>query len=322
MKFKYFFFFCVGFYLLLAVNYYYTQSRPFDPWLQFPPAPTEHYSLEKPANTLRVMTLGGSTTWNARLPHNKKYPTVLQKILSEKYPNKNVEVINAGMDWYTTKHSLTNYVTNMADYNPDVVVIMHAINDLYRSFSPKGKAIGPYKKDWSHFYGPSTNGADPPTFEQHIYQRQLEETLKRWLFKWRYVEEDFPEDRFVSLPQFERHYDALISRVMADGAKVIVVSQPYLLKDEMSPEERSKIWFGHENCFYIENGKRHYASPASLAAAMNAYNDSAMRLGRVAGATIVEGEQALSKSLENFVDDVHYTPAGAQRLAKAVAEAI
>ena len=38
--------------------------------------------------------------------------------------------VYAGMDWYTTKHSLINYVTYYRDWQPDVVVVMHAINDL------------------------------------------------------------------------------------------------------------------------------------------------------------------------------------------------
>lgn len=322
MKFKAFFWSCILLYALLAVNYYYTQSHPFDPWLQMPPPSLEHYSKVKPTNTLRVLTIGGSTTYNRRLPDDKRYPKVLQHLLQDKYPSTNVEVINAGMDWYTTKHSLINYVTYTRDYQPDVVVIMHAINDLYRSFSPTGKAIGSYKDDWSHFYGPSTNGAAPPTFEEHVYALQLHETLKRWFFKWTYVEEDYAFNQFKSFPEFKRHYATLIDTIRHDGHRVIVVTQPYLLKDNMSATERQKIWFGHENCFYIQGRHKHYPSPASLASALARYNSAAANIAKQHGAILVKGDAALEKTLDNFVDDVHYTPDGAAKLAKAVAETL
>jgi hypothetical protein len=102
-----------------------------------------------------------------RLSQENRYPEQLRSILQEQYKKSGIEVFNAGMDWYTTKHSLINYVTNMRDYNPDLVIIMHAVNDLYRSFSPTDLAVEPYNRLWSHFYGPSINGAKPPTFEQY-----------------------------------------------------------------------------------------------------------------------------------------------------------
>ena len=46
------------------------------------------------------------------------------------------------MDWYTTKHSLINYVTNLRDAELDLIVVMHAVNDLYRSFFPPDFTIG------------------------------------------------------------------------------------------------------------------------------------------------------------------------------------
>ena len=66
------------------------------------------------------------------------------------YEQSDIEVFNAGMDWYITKHSLINYVTNLRDAVPDLIVAMHAVNDLYRSFFPPDFTIGSYHRLWFH----------------------------------------------------------------------------------------------------------------------------------------------------------------------------
>jgi|TARA_B100000959_G_scaffold232080_1_gene248840 hypothetical protein len=154
-------------YFFLSMLYYHAPTHSFDPFLQTYPPYLDSKHLEKPAKVFRILTLGGSTTGNMRLSQENRYPEQLRSILQEQYKKSGIEVFNAGMDWYTTKHSLINYVTNMRDYNPDLVIIMHAVNDLYRSFSPTDLAVEPYNRLWSHFYGPSINGAKPPTFEQY-----------------------------------------------------------------------------------------------------------------------------------------------------------
>ena len=135
----------------MALRYYYTQVHLFDPYLQVPPPSFSPERLEKPNGVFRILALGGSTTKNPLLPIEHRYPKVLQDLLREQYGSEDIEVFNGGMDWYTSKHSLINYVTNLRDSDPDLVVVMHAVNDLYRSFSPDGFAIGPYHRLWSHF---------------------------------------------------------------------------------------------------------------------------------------------------------------------------
>ena len=65
---------------------------------------------------------------------------------------RHVEVVNAGVAWYTSAHSLVNYVLQMRYFNPDVVVVMHAVNDLYRSFHKPGEL--PCERDYGSYAGP------------------------------------------------------------------------------------------------------------------------------------------------------------------------
>ena len=75
------------------------------------------------------------------------------------------------LEWigFTSKHSLINYTTNLRDWSPHIVIIMHGINDLYRFIFRPLSSQESHTIDYGHiFYGPAINGALPPTFEKHI----------------------------------------------------------------------------------------------------------------------------------------------------------
>lgn len=75
------------------------------------------------------------------------------------------------MDWWTVEHSMLNYVSYGHKWQPDVAVVMHAVNDLYRSFSPPELAILEYDSRYAHFFGASFNGASPPTLLGSVWRR-------------------------------------------------------------------------------------------------------------------------------------------------------
>ena len=312
-------------YGILAIRYYYTQIHLFDPYLQVPPPALATDRLEKPESVYRIIALGGSTTRNPLLPVDKRYPTVLQDILRAQYGQADIEVFNAGMDWYTTKHSLINYVTNLSDAEPDLIVVMHAVNDLYRSFSPPGFTIGPYHRLWSHFYGPAIYGARPPAFAQHLSSKIFWPSLTSVMYSQiRLKERDLALERYLSLEDFQRNLLHLIHYLKADGIPIIVMTQPFLFKENMSAKERASLWFGKMFCltpsgfFYHE-----YPSPESLRRAMLAYNDITREMVRSEGGVLLlDLEPKIEKSLANFTDDVHYTAAGARQVAMAVAKKI
>jgi len=296
--------------LLLAYfvgHYYYyaTQEHLFEPFLQMPP--NEYvFEAQKDTNSVRVLCIGGSTTRNIRLDTLDRYP-------SHKIPNKKVEVLNAGMDWYTTKHTIINYSSYCRDFDPDVVVIMHAINDLYRSFSPKALAVGPYKSDYTHFYGPSIGGAKPPTFESLINA-----FVRKFWFTPTFDPDNFDISEFKSLDDFPKYMGTLIELIQNDGAKVVLVSQPYLYKSEMSTEEDQTLWMDRGMC--LIDGK--YPNGETMALAMDAYNAKTAALAQQYNVKFIHGEPALKKDLEHFVDDVHYTALGAKKLAETIASGI
>lgn len=307
-------------YVPSAIYYYYTEEHLFDPFLQNPPSKIN--ITDKDPGTFRILCLGGSTTEELALPEDKRYPAVLEDILRKRYPAAKIEVFNGAKNWYTTKHSLISYITYYSDWKPDLIIVMHAINDLCRSFSPRDFAIGPYNSLWAHFYGPAINGARPPTFEEHLLG-YFEVPLNAWYARYRFLEADYPLDTYVSFSAFKENLRKIVRYGRANSADIILVSQPSLYKEKMGIEEKQALYFGRT----IANRRLNfmqteYPSAESFCRAMKIFNEAARSVALSEGALFVDADGAIEKNLDNFEDDAHYTQRGARLLAEAIAEKI
>jgi lysophospholipase L1-like esterase len=112
------------------------------PFLGFAPSPgfAGHNSMgyrgpeivrPKPEGTFRIVALGGSTTYGFGLKNeDEPWPAQLQRILRDKYGYTQVEVVNAGVQSYSTWETLVNFEFRVLDLDPDLVIVYHATNDI------------------------------------------------------------------------------------------------------------------------------------------------------------------------------------------------
>jgi len=293
-------------YLFFHYKFYHNQKHLFDPYLQIhkPAIDLESYTEDQ----FIILALGGSTTLNPSLPLEAKHTFILEKELQKSCPSIQVRVINAGMDWYTSKHSLINYITYYRKVKPDAVIIMHAINDICRSFSPPDFSSGEYNDDYSHFYGPSFNAAVPATFEKKL----LSPIMSFWFSSCRKMKEfNYEITDYKSIDAFRYNLRTLIKCIKQDGAWCILVEQRSIYKNEMNQEELNSLWLNKSLC---NDGKR-YAGHQSLSRAMNAFNEAARKIAVSENASFIEVGNKLESNLEFFADDVHYTARGSYSLA-------
>lgn len=304
-------------YLGSTIAYSNFQSHPFDPYLQIHPQEFGRDPTPKQPSELRIVTLGGSTTENGGLDPADRYPQILEDLLSQRFPDRRIEVLNAGRGWYTSKHSLVNFVTNMREWQPDVVVVMHGINDLYRSFADPAHSIGEYHRTWSHFYGPSIHGAEPPTLESIVF----EGIAKRWFSMLRVSEEDIPVEAYVSVERSRIYLDTLADLVAAEGGTPVLMTQPSIFKEDYTEEERRSLTFG-DAFFKIRRSYWDIAYPSlrSLWNGMNAHNEMVREVARQGGFVLADLADTVPKDMSHFRDDVHYTPAGTRILAEGLAQ--
>lgn len=92
---------------------------------------------EKPDGRLRVLCLGGSSTYgHGPSSDATTWPAQLESMLRAARPGADIEVINAGCRGYSTFESLINLGIRCVDLRPDVVVVYHSINDARCALYP------------------------------------------------------------------------------------------------------------------------------------------------------------------------------------------
>ena len=102
-----------------------------------------NWTYHKKSDVIRVACLGGSTTASG-------YPAMLETFLNARVVDGDptFEVLNFGIDGYTSVHSLINYQLNVRYFDPDFVVLHQGWNDLYAMVK------SPMKTDYSHAFKP------------------------------------------------------------------------------------------------------------------------------------------------------------------------
>jgi hypothetical protein len=312
----------------------------FDPYLQLVPARSdpalhvnrwgfrgEEIDMEKPPGTFRIFYLGGSTVFCARAEWEKSHPRILEKLLRERYPDMRIEVQNAAMEWHSTEHSLIKLQTKVEDFNPDLVILYHAMNDMYRSLDHPRYALGTYRPDYSHFYGPlegmlnayRSSRVPLKLFSVAGAYRNLERhILRKWFSDIRQAGKQgrVEMNQWVSLHSFERNLRNIAEYLSRKGVGVVFASQPYLYKVELSPEEEAQMEIPAR--LMVVDGWR--ISMRSIVKGMEDFNDTTRRVAQDYGAEFLDLAALVPKKTANFYDGIHYSEKGNSIIGSSMAE--
>lgn len=273
----------------------------------------------------RVLCLGGSTTWGHRLPREDTWPSILEKLLREM--GYDVEIINAARPWYTTAHSLVNYCLQMRRYNPDVVVIMHGVNDLVRSFPGPGEPG--IEWDYGSYQGPMRSVLDAYGRKRDPF-RPLELLANTAI--WRLVCQGTALDRkfygdlrgqpggnrapdvevgldgFPTLETFQSHLAYLTRLCLDDGRRVLLSTQahaysgPDLSILDGLPEVARRE--------FLRDAGGTVISRESLRRGMRAVRNVILQVAGRQGVPVADPERAVDGRLDYFMDDFHLNPSG------------
>ena len=94
------------------------------------------FSIEKPANTIRILSLGDSRTFGWGLAENETYSAVLKGLLQKQYlAGTKVEVINAGVNAWSYPQMGLYFRNTGLSYKPDIVILAEA--NQWTQFSEK-----------------------------------------------------------------------------------------------------------------------------------------------------------------------------------------
>lgn len=93
--------------------------------------PDKEPTVEKQQGEIRLLTLGDSFTAGDGAPFDSSYPQLLVKMLAERYPERKISLVNAGMFGSDPYFNYIALRENLLKYKPDVVLETIAGGDLY-----------------------------------------------------------------------------------------------------------------------------------------------------------------------------------------------
>lgn len=182
------------------------------------------FSYAKPAGIIRIAALGGSTTADG-------YPQRMEEWLNTQVGEAapRFEVMNFGVGFWTSAHSLVNFVLNVVDFRPDYVIIHENWND-----SVARGAGAAFRHDYSH----ALKVFEPPT-ELDRYPLRLSVIYRVLRFRfgppdWAFLEDatriHYPrqdEAGAEDLQPFRRNIETIIDLGLLRHARMILTTMPH-----------------------------------------------------------------------------------------------
>ena len=195
-------------------------------------------SFSKRPGTLRVLTLGGSTTAGP-----EAWPFHLGELLRE-HTDQSVEILNFGTGGWTSAESMVAFTTLGQSYQPDIVVLHHAVNDLV----PLRRAG--FRPDYSHYRKPIALERDElgnlKVKNDLSYFFDATFTRMSWLYSWTRLKvsgsestmytlhnlsevepQEGPFDESVNAEVFQRNIKTVGLLVNAYGGRMVLATMPY-----------------------------------------------------------------------------------------------
>lgn len=256
----------------------------------------------KPPGTIRIACLGASTTADG-------YPLKLERLLLEQIaPGQSVEAMNFGLGWYTSAHSLVNFVLNVQDYSPDYVVFLHAINE------GRGRGrFGGVRSDYTHLVKPFEYPRirDAYLIRASVIYRYLEQKITGtpyWAFLDAAVVRESesrggePFADLSDLDPYERNIKTILDLALLRGTTPVLATQPY------STDPATQVTDYTEHLEQSNELMRRLAEEYAQAES-----------GRV---LFVDLDRLFTGRNDLFDDMVHMTDRGVEKKAEAIAGVI
>jgi len=255
------------------------------------------FRKEKEEGTFRIVALGESTTMGVTLSEgDRPWPEVLEEMIRERMPKgPRVEVINAGVAAYTLEDGLVRLEEDVLPLKPDLLISYHGYNG-YKFL--RGAPVGLQEN------GPRRESRPSVLLAEIEYRKRLREHRDR-LFSPRLTPEELArisdgarESRYAAL------YERLIRMTDDHGIPLVLASFNMAVNAESDDAVIEFYRGGFPTVlFSIQATRVHNALIEGLARERE----------QVHYLDISEGLDGVH---ENYIDLVHFTQAGRDRLAE------
>jgi hypothetical protein len=309
--------------------------------LRGPDFPTDGDSVYK------IVTIGGSTTEGLYLDDSEEWAHLLMTGLNARTSEISTWVANGGQSGRNTvDHAELIRVLPVIN-QVEMLIFMIGINDLGPVLSFGGQSTQATLEAAAIEFGNRvTNGGERDRPSLPFFKRtELFDLAKRssasllgqlslslglgWLGvgSGRYIEERRKlraEASTVELPDLQSGMDEYRMRIRAIAAlceerdlRCLYLTQPMMVRGDMTPEESSLMWFGWAR---DSSGKPGYVSTGDLAIAMDAFNDELLSVCLDDGLECFDIAPMVPKDTSAFYDDAHFNGNGSRIVASLVTD--
>lgn len=283
---------------------------------------TTPFSLHPAPGVTRVVMTGGSAMFGFGASDDAHtIPRIVERLVAERFPDRQIEVINAGQGSYNSTQELIQYQTLLVNLHPDILVVMNGYNDFYHgllSTRPAG-----FPPIWSD---PNLEQKLKAVVSDHLTLADIRRPVAKLIYKsaityhllkwWQgratkiqsSVEENKITDRPELVDVYVRNMRMLAALTAMDGVPMILALQPTIAD--------RKILTPHEDDFFNKSGKK------DLILQVQAYEARAVQeIADTDNVTQLHvGDAVASSSEQMFIDGVHFTDQGNARVAEAISD--
>lgn len=267
----------------------------------------------KAEGTIRIVLLGGSTTHGWGVPDDQTIDRYMSARLDSMYPDRSFEVINLAFDGYDSYQIFERLRSDGLRLDPDFVVVNTGVNDVRNARYPDLQDRDPRTIIWlSEMMRLREEERSGPGIwtrtKRYLYLSRLPGAVRSQLSRTPdTLRTPYPD----AMDNFERNLVRIVELARADGAVVLLSTEPSSLLTKYEPTDTSDIsyWIGD-------------------AATTQAYRDSLNgRLQRVVDRLGNADEGIVRVPYVHveprlFLDDAHLNSEGNSRMADAFVAAL
>jgi lysophospholipase L1-like esterase len=266
----------------------------------------------KQPNEFRIFALGGSTTENIWNDLGIHWPLVLECELRAA-GHEGVRVYNTAMSAYTTAHSLVRLQFDVMDYEPDMVLIMHNINDVAVSYDAAraGRPVdGHYHVRYAQksFTGVLDNEDVVLSRLWFSFSSRVRDLLAEPVP--RLEEYDLAPGRRI----FKRNLTWMTAVAREGGAETVLLTMPFSAGHRSLQTSLPRPGEG-QVAMSVDPG----GGDERQAADLRSFNTAVLEAAEASGALAVDMAGLFGGEPDYFADIVHYRAEGIERFGEILA---
>ncbi|MBU0675206.1 MAG: SGNH/GDSL hydrolase family protein [Proteobacteria bacterium] len=281
-------------------------------------------SFHKAKNEIRIATIGASTTASINLAYQENWPGRLRYLLQQVFPEKKITLLNAAIPGFDTSQSLGNLALRVMPFQPDIVIIYHAYNDLKTIRFDRE-----FKPDYSHVHPVPFGFHEKPAWPKLLLEKsmlyvRLRSEYRAVVAQRKIVEAFYNSGRLQQVPHaaqeaFREHIQALVAVARSGGAEVVLSSFATLHDPSFEYDVPDTDTVSGDLKQLELLSIMHFTPGLSLDAifeGIRTYNDQLAELASENDTYWVDNAGLVPHEERFFVDRVHFSAAGAAKMAE------